>query len=61
MKMVFSGTQPSGELQLGNYLGVIRNWVRLQEQYRCVFCVVDHHASSTMSEVHEKLGPWRSR
>jgi tryptophanyl-tRNA synthetase len=44
MKTVFSGIQPSGELHLGNYLGAIRNWVALQDQYRCVFCVVDYHA-----------------
>jgi tryptophanyl-tRNA synthetase len=44
MKTVFSGIQPSGELHLGNYLGAIRNWVRLQEQYRCIFCIVDYHA-----------------
>jgi len=44
MKTVFSGIQPSGELHLGNYLGAIRNWVSLQDQYRCVFCVVDYHA-----------------
>jgi tryptophanyl-tRNA synthetase len=48
MKTVFSGIQPSGELHLGNYLGAVRNWVRLQEedQYRCIFCVVDYHAIS---------------
>jgi tryptophanyl-tRNA synthetase len=44
MKTVFSGIQPSGELHLGNYLGAIRNWVSLQDQYRCIFCVVDYHA-----------------
>src|SRR5262245_13916968 len=44
MKTVFSGIQPSGALHLGNYLGAIRNWVSLQDQYRCVFCVVDYHA-----------------
>src|SRR5688500_9342943 len=44
MKTVFSGIQPSGELHLGNYLGAVRNWVALQEQYRCFFCVVDYHA-----------------
>jgi tryptophanyl-tRNA synthetase len=44
METVFSGIQPSGELHLGNYLGAVRNWVRLQEQYRCVFCIVDYHA-----------------
>lgn len=46
MKTVFSGIQPSGELHLGNYLGAVRNWVNLQEQYRCIFCVVDYHALS---------------
>jgi tryptophanyl-tRNA synthetase len=44
MKTVFSGIQPSGELHLGNYLGAIRSWVAMQEQYRCFFCVVDYHA-----------------
>jgi len=44
MKTVFSGIQPSGALHLGNYLGAVRNWVKLQEQYRCIFCVVDYHA-----------------
>jgi tryptophanyl-tRNA synthetase len=44
MKTVFSGIQPSGALHLGNYLGAVRNWVKLQEEYRCVFCVVDYHA-----------------
>ncbi|HUJ62541.1 MAG TPA: tryptophan--tRNA ligase [Kofleriaceae bacterium] len=44
MKTVFSGIQPSGDLHLGNYLGAIRNWVALQDQYRCIFCVVDYHA-----------------
>ena len=44
METVFSGVQPSGVLHLGNYLGAIKNWVQLQEKYRCVFCVVDLHA-----------------
>jgi tryptophanyl-tRNA synthetase len=41
---IFSGIQPSGELHLGNYLGAVRNWVALQDKYRCFFCVVDYHA-----------------
>ena len=41
---VFSGMQPSGEAHLGNYLGAIRQWVRLQEDYECLFCIVDEHA-----------------
>jgi tryptophanyl-tRNA synthetase len=44
MKTVFSGIQPSGELHLGNYLGAVRNWVNLQDEYRCIFCIVDYHA-----------------
>ncbi len=44
MKRIFSGVQPSGTLHIGNYLGAIKNWVELQEQYESVFCVVDMHA-----------------
>ena len=41
---VFSGIQPSGELHLGNYYGAIQNWVQMQDEYDCVYCVVDYHA-----------------
>jgi len=41
---VFSGIQPSGELHIGNYLGAVQNWVKLQSQHDCLFCVVDLHA-----------------
>ena len=41
---IFSGIQPSGSLHLGNYLGAIRNWVRLQGDYEAIYCVVDLHA-----------------
>jgi tryptophanyl-tRNA synthetase len=44
MKRIFSGVQPTGNLHLGNYLGAIRNWVRLQNEYECIFCMVDMHA-----------------
>ena len=44
MARVFSGIQPSGELHIGNYLGAVQNWVRLQTQHECLFCVVDLHA-----------------
>ncbi len=43
-KKVFSGVQPSGIIHIGNYLGAIKNWVRLQEDYDCIFCIVDLHA-----------------
>ncbi|MBU6157111.1 MAG: tryptophan--tRNA ligase [Phycisphaerae bacterium] len=42
--LVFSGMQPTGNLHLGNYLGAMRNWLKLQSSYRCVYCVVDLHA-----------------
>ncbi|AAP95170.1 tryptophan--tRNA ligase [[Haemophilus] ducreyi] len=42
--IVFSGVQPSGELTIGNYLGALRNWVTLQDDYDCLFCIVDLHA-----------------
>jgi tryptophanyl-tRNA synthetase len=41
---IFSGIQPSGSLHLGNYLGAIRNWVRLQGDYEAIYCVVDMHS-----------------
>ncbi|MGG6430790.1 tryptophan--tRNA ligase [Acetobacter ghanensis] len=44
MQRIFSGIQPSGVPQLGNYLGAIRNWVNLQADHECVFCLVDMHA-----------------
>jgi tryptophanyl-tRNA synthetase len=45
MKRIFSGVQPTGNLHLGNYLGAIRNWVHLQDEFEdCLFCVVDMHA-----------------
>ncbi len=44
MGRIFSGVQPTGNLHLGNYLGAIRNWVRLQRDHDCIFCIVDLHA-----------------
>ncbi|HZT87062.1 MAG TPA: tryptophan--tRNA ligase [Stellaceae bacterium] len=44
MNRIFSGVQPTGNLHLGNYLGAIRNWVTLQRDYECIFCIVDLHA-----------------
>lgn len=43
-KRIFSGIQPSGELTLGSYMGAIKNWVALQEEYDCLYCIVDMHA-----------------
>lgn len=43
-KRIFSGVQPSGDLTLGNYIGAIKNWVTLQDDYECLYCIVDMHA-----------------
>lgn len=47
---VFSGVQPTGNLHLGNYLGAIRNWVKLQADHECLYCVVDLHAITVWQE-----------
>ena len=49
-KVIFSGIQPSGQLTLGNYLGAIKNWVKLQDEFDCYFCVVDLHAITVKHE-----------
>ncbi|GFI61613.1 tryptophan--tRNA ligase [Clostridiales bacterium] len=43
-KTIFSGMQPSGYITLGNYLGALRNWTKLQDEYNCIYCIVDMHA-----------------
>ena len=43
-KRVFSGIQPTGVFTLGNFLGAVRGWPKLQQDYDCVYCVVDQHA-----------------
>ncbi len=43
-KIIFSGMQPSYYLNLGNYLGALKNWALLQDEYNCLYCVVDMHA-----------------
>jgi tryptophanyl-tRNA synthetase len=50
---VFSGARPTGRQHLGNYLGAIRNYVALQDDYECVYCVVDLHALTTMETTLE--------
>ncbi len=49
-KVIFSGIQPSGNLTLGNYIGAIKNWVKLQNEYDCYYCVVDLHAITVKQE-----------
>ena len=43
-KRIFSGMQPSGKITLGNYLGALNNWTKLQDDYDCLYCIVDMHA-----------------
>jgi tryptophanyl-tRNA synthetase len=50
---VFSGARPTGRQHLGNYCGAIQNYVALQEEYECVYCVVDLHALTTLRDTHE--------
>ena len=50
MQRIFSGIQPSGIPTLGNYLGAIRNWVALQDDHECIWCVVDLHAITAFQE-----------
>jgi tryptophanyl-tRNA synthetase len=52
-KRIFSGIQPSGNLHLGNYLGAIQNWVKLQDEFESVFCVVDLHAITVPQDPKE--------
>ncbi len=49
-KLVFSGVQPTGNLHLGNYLGALKNFVVLQNQTECIYCVVDMHAITTFQD-----------
>jgi tryptophanyl-tRNA synthetase len=49
---VFSGARPTGRQHLGNYLGAIQNYVALQDDYDCVYCVVDLHALTTLTDTH---------
>ena len=48
--------QPSGNLHIGNYLGALKNWVRVQEEYACIFCIVDLHAVTVYQDPAELRG-----
>jgi tryptophanyl-tRNA synthetase len=53
MKRIFSGIQPSGGFTLGNYLGAVKNWVALQKEYECIYCIVDLHAITQWQDPEE--------
>ena len=65
---VLSGLRPTGRVHLGNYFGAVRNWVRLQDLYRCFYFVADWHAltsdyadpSNVAGCRFEKLREWRN-
>jgi tryptophanyl-tRNA synthetase len=50
---IFSGIQPTHGIHLGNYLGAIRHWVRLQGSFECIYCIVDQHALTTLQDPSE--------
>ena len=52
-KLVFSGVQPTGNLHLGNYLGALKNFVALQKEMECIYCVVDLHAITVFQKPEE--------
>ena len=52
-KTVLSGIQPSGHLTLGNYLGALKNWVAMQEEYDCYYTLVDLHAITARQDAGE--------
>jgi len=57
-KRIFSGMQPTGGLHIGNYLGALKSWVRLQDEYECIYCVVDYHAITieyTPAEMQDRI------
>ena len=49
---VFSGARPTGRQHIGNYLGAINNYVKLQQDYDCIYCIVDVHALTTLEDTH---------
>ena len=62
---VFSGFRPTGKQHIGNYLGAIQNWITLQDNYDCVYCVVDIHALTTIEstknlreDIHDMVLDW---
>jgi len=64
-RRVFSGARPTGRQHLGNYLGALQNWVKLQDEYECVYCIVDIHAltsledtSSLQRNIYEMMLDW---
>ena len=47
---IFSGARPTGRQHIGNYLGALQNWVKLQDEYNCIYCIVDIHALTSLED-----------
>lgn len=56
MKRVFSGVQPTGNIHLGNYLGALKQFVELQKDHECIYCIVDEHAITVPQDPKELKG-----
>jgi tryptophanyl-tRNA synthetase len=52
-RRIFSGARPTGRQHLGNYLGALQNWVSLQDEYDCIYCIVDVHALTSLEDTSE--------
>ena len=52
-RRIFSGARPTGKQHLGNYLGALQNWVSLQDEYDCIYCIVDVHALTSLEDTGE--------
>jgi tryptophanyl-tRNA synthetase len=59
-KRIFSGAQPTGELHIGNYLGALKNWVALQDEYESFYCIVNLHAI-TLPQDHKNASKKNAR
>jgi tryptophanyl-tRNA synthetase len=64
-RRIFSGARPTGRQHIGNYLGALQNWVSLQDEYDCVYCIVDIHALTSLEDtselqknIHEMMLDW---
>ena len=53
MKRVFSGVQPTGNLHIGNYLGALKQFIELQDDHECIYCVVDMHSITLPQDPNE--------
>jgi tryptophanyl-tRNA synthetase len=52
-RRIFSGARPTGRQHIGNYLGALQNWVKLQDDYHCIYCIVDIHALTSLEDTSQ--------